>query len=53
MVNFFTDFDQTLCYLNVDLPCSCDSLIRTTLLEHFHKEVRRKQRDSGMLQSER
>ena len=54
VANFFTDFDKTLCYLEVDLPRSCVSLIRTTnLLERFHKEVRRKQRDIGMFQSER
>jgi transposase-like protein len=35
------------------LPSSV-SLIRTTnLLERFHKEVRHKQRDIGMFQSER
>ena len=52
VANFFTDFDQTLCYLAVDFPRSLVSLIRTTnLLERFHKEVRRKQRDIGMFQS--
>ena len=41
--NFFVDFPQVFV-----------SLIRTTnLLERFHKEVRRKQRDIGMFQSER
>jgi putative transposase len=52
--NFFTDFDQTLSDFQVDVPRSLAPLIRTTnLLERFHKEVRRKQRDIGMLQSER
>ncbi len=50
---FFHDFEQTLCYLTVDFPMAHVSLIRTTnLLERFHKEIRRKQRDIGMLQSE-
>ena len=41
-------------YVQVDFPRSLVSLIRTTnLLERFHKEVRRKQRDIGMFQSER
>jgi transposase-like protein len=54
MVNFFTDFDKTLSYLQVDFPRSLASLIRTTnLLERWHKEVRRKQHDIGMFQSER
>lgn len=52
--NFCTDFDQTLSYLTVDFPLALVSLIRTTnLLERFHREVRRKQRDIGMFQSER
>ena len=51
--NFFVDFEQTLGYLTVDFPRACVSLIRTTnLLERFHKEIRRKQRDIGMFQSE-
>ena len=50
---FFHDFKQTLCYLTVAFPRAHVSLIRTTnLLERFHKEIRRKQRDIGMLQSE-
>ena len=50
---FFHDFPQTLCYLTVHFPRAYVSLIRTTnLLERFHKEIRRKQRDIGMLQSE-
>jgi len=37
----------------VEFPRAHVSLIRTTnLLERFHKEIRRKQRDIGMLQSE-
>jgi putative transposase len=49
---FFHDFEQTLCYLTVHFPRAYVSLIRTTnLLERFHKEIRRKQRDIGMLQS--
>ena len=54
VANFFTDFDKTLSYLQVDFPRSLLPLIRTTnLLERFHKEVRRKQCDIGMFQSER
>ena len=54
VANFFTDFEQTLSYLSVDFPRAFVSLIRTTnLLERFHREVRRKQRDIGMFQSER
>jgi transposase-like protein len=50
---FMNDFDLTLSYLSVHFPRAHVSLIRTTnLLERFHKEVRRKQRDIGMLQSE-
>ncbi len=49
---FFHNFEQTLCYLTVHFPRAYVSLIRTTnLLERFHKEIRRKQRDIGMLQS--
>jgi transposase-like protein len=52
--NFFVDFEQTLSSLTVDFPRAFVSLIRTTnLLERFHKEIRRKQRDIGMFQSER
>jgi putative transposase len=53
VANFFLDFDKTLAYLAIDFPQSLASLIRTTnLLERFHKEMRRKQRDIGMFQSE-
>lgn len=53
VVNFFVDFDKTLSYLAIDFPASLASLTRTTnLLERFHKEMRRKQRDIGMFQSE-
>jgi len=53
VANFFTDFDTTLAYLRVDFPASLGVLIRTTnRLERFHKEMRRKQRDIGMFQSE-
>jgi transposase-like protein len=54
VANFLTDFDLTLSYLGVDFPGAFTSLIRTTnLLERFHKEIRRKQRDIGIFQSER
>jgi transposase-like protein len=54
VATFLTDFDKTLSYLRVDFPRRFISLIRTTdLLERFHREVRRKQRDIGMFQSER
>lgn len=54
VANFFTDFDKTLSYLEIDFPRAFVSLIRTTnLLERFHREVRRKQRDIGAFQSER
>ena len=53
VANFWVDFDKTLSYLAIDFPTSLASLIRTTnLLERFHKEMRRKQRDIGMFQSE-
>lgn len=49
---FMNGFEQTLSYLSVDFPRAHVSLIRTTnLLERFHKEIRRKQRDIGMFQS--
>ena len=49
---FFHDFEQPLCYLTVHFPRAYVSLMRTTnLLERFQKEIRRKQRDIGMLQS--
>src|SRR5712691_9734794 len=48
VANFFTDFDKTLSYLQVDFPMSLAPLIRTTnLLERFHKEVRRKHMTLG------
>jgi transposase-like protein len=51
--NFFVDFDKTLSYLAIDVPASLASLRRTTnLLERFHQERRRKQRDIGRFQSE-
>jgi transposase-like protein len=54
VANFLTDFDLTLSYLGVDFPHAFVSLIRTTnLLERFHNEIRRKQRDIGIFQSER
>jgi transposase-like protein len=50
---FFVDFDKTLAYLTIDIPDTLLTLIRTTnLLERFHREVRRKQHDIGMFQSE-
>jgi len=52
VANFLIDFDKTLSYCEVYFPQSRVSLIRTTnLLERFHKEMRRKQRDIGMFQS--
>jgi transposase-like protein len=54
IATFFVDFDKTLAYLQVDLPDALLPLSRTTnLLERFHREARRKQRDIGMFQSER
>jgi len=53
VATFFVDFDKTFAYLKVDFPDALLSLIRTTnLLERFHREARRKQRDIGMLHSE-
>jgi transposase-like protein len=53
VAHFFVDFDKTLSYVSIDFPESLLWLIRTTpFLERFQKEMRRKQRDSGMLQSE-
>lgn len=50
---FMNGFEQTLSYVSVDFPRAHVSLIRTAnLLERFHKEIRRKQRDIGMFQSE-
>ena len=50
---FWHDFALTLSYLSIDFPRAYVSLIRTTnLLERFHKESRRKQKDIGMFQSE-
>jgi transposase-like protein len=54
VANVFTDFAKTFSSLQVDFPKSLAPLIRTThLLERFHREVRRKQSDIGMFQSER
>src|SRR5215471_12073306 len=51
--DFLVDFDKTLAYLSIAFPEPFRGLIRTTnLLERFHKEIRRKQRDIGMFQSE-
>jgi transposase-like protein len=53
VANVCVDFDKTLSYVQVEVPQSLASLTRTTtLLERFHKETRRKQRDIGMFQSE-
>jgi Transposase, Mutator family len=53
VANFWVHFHKTIAYFSVDLAPSLRGLIRTTnLLERFHKEVRRKQRDIGMFQSE-
>ena len=53
VANFFTDFDKTFASLRVDFPASLGILIRTTnRLERCHKEMRRKERDIGMFQSE-
>lgn len=49
---FMQGFEQTIQYLSIDFPRAHVSLIRTTnLLERFHKEIRRKQRDIGMFHS--
>ena len=53
VANFLVDFDKTLAYVSSAFPEPFRGLIRTTnLLERFHKEMRRKQRDIGMFQSE-
>ena len=53
VANFFVDLEKTLSYLAIDVHEARASLIRTTnLLERFHKERRRTQRDIGMFQSE-
>ena len=53
VANFWGNFHKTLAYLSVALSPSLGSLTRTThLLERFHQEARRKQRDIGMCQSE-
>src|SRR5947208_17027529 len=53
VANWFTDFAKTLASLRVDFPASLGVFIRTTnRLERFHQEMRRKQRDIGMLQRE-
>jgi transposase-like protein len=51
---FCLDFDKTLSYRRVALPDALLPLVCTTnLLERLHREARRTQPDSGMLQSER
>ena len=53
VANLWVNFHKTLAYFSVAMAPSLRPLIRTTnLLERFHKEVRRKQRDIGMFQSE-
>jgi transposase-like protein len=53
VANFWLHFHKTVAYLSVEIDPSLPPLIRTTnLLERFHKEARRKQRDIGMFQSE-
>jgi len=53
VANFLVDFDKTLASLSIAFPEPFRGLIRTpNLLERFHKEMRRKQRDIGMFQSE-
>jgi len=53
VATFFNDCEQTLCYVTVHFPKAHGSLMRTTnLRERFHKDIRRKQRDIGMVQSE-
>jgi len=53
VANFWLNFHKTIAYLSVEMEPSLYPLIRTTnLLERFHKEARRKQRDIGMFQSE-
>jgi transposase-like protein len=53
VANFWLHFHKTIAYLSVEMDSSLHPLIRTTnLLERFHKEARRKQRDIGMFQSE-
>jgi transposase-like protein len=54
VAHFFADFDKTLRSLEVDFPRALVSGIRPpNLLERFHQEGRRKQRDIGMFHSER
>ena len=53
VANLGGNFHKTLAYFSVEIAPSLHPLIRTTnLLERFHKEARRKQRDIGMFQSE-
>jgi transposase-like protein len=53
VANFGLNFHQTVAYLSVEMDASLHPRIRATnLLERFHKEARRKQRDIGMFQSE-
>jgi len=52
VANFWLHVHKTVAYLSVEMDASLHLLIRTTnLLERFHKEARRKQRDIGMFQS--
>jgi transposase-like protein len=54
VAHFWLNFHKTIAYVSVEMDPSLHPLIRTThLLERFHKEARRKQRDIGMFQSER
>ncbi len=53
VANFLVDCDKTFASLSIACPEPFRGLIRTTnLLERLHKEMRRKQRDIGMFQSE-
>ena len=53
VATFWGHVHKTLAYLSVDLSPAGGVLICTTnLRERFHKEVRRKQRDIGLFQSE-
>ena len=53
VANLWLNFHKTIAYLSLEMDPSLHPLIRTTnLLERFHKEARRKQRDIGMFQSE-
>jgi transposase-like protein len=53
VAHFVLDFDKPLASLASDVPQPLASRIQTTnLRERFHTEMRRKQRDIGMFQSE-